>query len=201
MWFMEFTAVEEFDDEELLRGGNFHDQMMDYFLHVGPFVFLMLEFMTNSMPFIDRHYWYVTMPTLVAALVSTLMLEHHYGIKLYMVDLGFPYYNLSMIILSILFFYIMKASSYAKLKIQGFPCNKILEEMQEYWDHQERHQWEQEQNEAMTKQMLENPQAEKDFERESRSDIEMQKKRTMVKKDLSAIKEESNSSPMNRGTD
>jgi hypothetical protein len=132
---MEFAAVEEFSEDELLAGGNFHEQMVDYTLHVMPFVCLLLEYLTNSQPFVDRHFWFVTMPFLVANLVKTLVLEHVYNIKLYMIDInGIPSFNLTIIILSMPLFYIMKGFSYAKLKIQGYPCDKILEEIEEYFD-------------------------------------------------------------------
>jgi len=45
---MEFTAVESFDDEDLLKGGNFHDQMLDYGLNVLPFASIVVEYLTNS---------------------------------------------------------------------------------------------------------------------------------------------------------
>ena len=115
---MEFTAVEEFSEDELLKGGNFHDQMTDYSLNVLPFACIVVEYLTNSQPIIDRHYWYVTLPFLVLNLVLTSALEHLYEIKLYMIDLnGVPYFNLISIGLSIPLFYILKGFSYAKLKI------------------------------------------------------------------------------------
>lgn len=135
IWFFEYTAVESFEESELLEGSNFHEQMVDYTLHVLPFMCLLMEYLTNSQPFVDRHFWYVTMPFLVANLAKTLILEHVYGIKLYMIDLnGVPYFNISVISLSIPLFYILKGLSYAKLKVQGYPCDKILEEIQEYFD-------------------------------------------------------------------
>ena len=109
--------------------------MLDYGLNVLPFASIVVEYLTNSQPFIDRHFWYITMPFLLLNLTITLILEHVYSIKLYMIDLdGWPSFNLTSIVLSIPLFYILKGFSYAKLKIQGHPCDKILEEIAEYFE-------------------------------------------------------------------
>lgn len=121
-------------------------------------------------------------------LVITLVLEHVYSIKLYMIDLdGWPSFNLTSIVLSIPLFYILKGFSYAKLKIQGHPCDKILEEITEYFEN--------EKNRGETVPMVKDLEMQSDIVKKSTAN-------TMMKKDLSAIKEMSVSSPYkNNGTD
>jgi hypothetical protein len=138
IWFAEYAAVEELDDNDLVDGADgadFHEQMLDYTLHVLPFAVLAMEFMTNSQPMVDRHYYALTLPLLAVNLVSTFFIEHYYDMKLYMVDVdGVPWYNMTIIGLSFAAFYLLKGFSYAKLKIQGYPCDKILVEIEEYME-------------------------------------------------------------------
>ena len=64
-------------------------------------------------------------------MIKTLIMEHAYGIKLYMIDIGFPYFNIGVLILSVPIFYVVKWLSYGKMVVQGFPCDKIYDEMEE----------------------------------------------------------------------
>ena len=106
-----------------------------------------------------------------------------------MIDLdGWPSFNLTSIVLSIPLFYILKGFSYAKLKIQGFPCDKILEEIIEYYEDQGQNY------RGETVPMVKDLEMQSDIVKKSTAN-------TMFKRDLSAIKEESVTSPYKNGTD
>lgn len=189
IWFYEFVEVEELDDTSDLEGGDFKGPLEDYNLHVLPSVVLVVEYLTNALPFMDRHYACVILPFLFSQLFITVLLELYFDIKLYMIDIShLPMYNISMLVLSVPIFYFLKMISWAKIKIQGYPCSKILEEVEEYFENEKKQQRE-------TEMLVKEP----PFERSEY----VPSKKVKLKKDLSAIKEEQSamSSPIKNGTD
>jgi hypothetical protein len=124
MWFLDAIIIEEMG----LKTQSFPDKIM----HIVPTVCVSLEFFLNSQPMVDRHYWTTTVPLILASVIATILVELE--TPLYIVDQKFgpitlPLYPLVCLAISIPLFYLMKLATYLKLEVQGYPCDKILEEM------------------------------------------------------------------------
>ena len=83
MWGVEFAKVEEYVEDKGKEKNIFEEVLTDYMLHVVPTVVLAIEFLVNSQPFIDRHFWTTTFPFLCSLTLFTIILELYFSTKLY----------------------------------------------------------------------------------------------------------------------
>lgn len=131
------TKTEVKEDKENVK--EVDETQDDILLHVLPLCCLVIEWLTNSQVFIMHHYAIIILFTvLIPNLGVTIFLELITDKKLYMLDISpveyihIPAYPVIAVVISFPLFFVMELLTNMKLKRQGYPCDKILYELEEF---------------------------------------------------------------------